>query len=619
MIEKMRKILFIGPQDSKDEVLKLLQKEGVVELAPYEKERRTIEISRSRAEHIIDSYNFLREYKTRSEEYHFEEEDEPEKKTKEIYDALEGFRKRLYSLHAEEQLIRKNIEKALPWGRFDLNLIKEIKDRGSTYVQFWQTSQQTKFDDCQIPEEILVEDINYVGTRKYYITFFFMPIKLEHCEEVIFEEDISMLERDLEKNLEKQKELERNIFEIVPYMDRIEDAYISERDKIAYEEVSASAGKALEGKLFILQGWCPGMYFERVKKSTEKALVELIEIDPESDEKIPTLMVNNKIGDMGSDLVNLYDTPSYKDWDPSTWVFFSFTIFFAMIMADGGYGLFFLLIMLFVKFKLKNPSPDINRFINMSLILSGATVIYGLSSGGFFGLSNENRIFGWLVGKRLFDPLNINVMMNASIVIGMIHVSISLILKSSRLIKVFKNYITPISNIAWVVAIWAFYFWYGYSRLETDPLFGMKNEIVTILITALTFVFLTTAGTLKPLKLFFGGLGGLYNGVQFFSDILSYMRLFALGMAGTLLAQTFNNLAYDVWSLGIIGMILSVIIFLLGHFINILLCVMGGVIHGLRLNFLEWYRWSFDGDGKVFRPFGSIAQKVKLYGIEVSL
>jgi V/A-type H+-transporting ATPase subunit I len=610
MIEKMHKLIFVGPQDKKDDVLKHLQQDGVVELRPLQMEQRAIEINRSRSEHIKDTYNFLREYKARYEQTSTEYESEEEEEVcDEICPMLQNYKKRLYTLRSEEQHIRENIKKAIPWGRFDLNLIKETKEMGNTNIQFWITSERTHFDDCQIPEEIIVEEINHVNKRKYFITFFFQPVNLEHCEEVIFEEDLTMLENDLANNLKQQEELEKAVIAYVPYIEAINEALRKELNSIAYEEASASAGKALDGKLFVLQGWCPGRHLERVKKKMKDVLVELIEIEPEPYEKVPTLMINNKIGSMGSDLVNIYDTPSYKDWDPSTWVFFSFTIFFAMIMADGGYGLLLLLIMLIAKFKLKNTSPSMKRFINMSLILSGATVAYGLASGGFFGLSTENRLFGWLVGASLFDPLDIDMMMNASIIIGMIHVTISLILKAVRLIKVFKDYITPISNVAWIAVIWSFYFWYGYSRFEAQPFYEIRSVLLTLFIVALVAVFLTTGGTFKPVKLIVGGLLGLYNIVQFFSDILSYLRLFALGMAGTLLAQTFNSLASDVMGFGVPGIILAVIIFIIGHTINILLCVMGGVIHGLRLNFLEWYRWSFDGDGRAFKPFRLITRQ----------
>ncbi|MBR4489788.1 hypothetical protein IKP13_04060, partial [bacterium] len=104
-----------------------------------------------------------------------------------------------------------------------------------------------------------------------------------------------------------------------------------------------------------------------------------------------------------------------------------------------------------------------------------------------------------------------------------------------------------------------------------------------------------------------------------FSDILSYIRLFALGLSGALLAQTFNNLATGIIPKGedtsivlvIICYICAALIAVFGHTLNIALCLMGGVIHGLRLNFLEWYRWCFDGSGRKFMPFKNLTTNAK--------
>lgn len=122
-------------------------------------------------------------------------------------------------------------------------------------------------------------------------------------------------------------------------------------------------------------------------------------------------------------------------------------------------------------------------------------------------------------------------------------------------------------------------------------------------------VFLTSAGSINPLKIFAGGLLGLYNGVQFFSDVLSYLRIFALGLSGALIAQTFNNIASSMSDLGGIFIALAVIISILGHLLNLGLSIMSAVIHGLRLNYLEYYRWSFDGGGKPYKPLKSLLEQ----------
>ncbi|HEB10274.1 MAG TPA: hypothetical protein ENI06_03560 [Spirochaetales bacterium] len=342
----------------------------------------------------------------------------------------------------------------------------------------------------------------------------------------------------------------------------------------------------------------------------KKQLVETVVVHPDPGEKEPTLIVNRGAAAMGTDLVNIYDTPSYRDWDPSSWVFFSFVMFFAMIIADGGYGLILLVISLFLKVRFRKAKAAIRRFINMCLILSMGIMVFGIASGAFFGLSENNRFFGWLVSRRLFDGNEIGLMMNVSIIIGLLHVSISLLLKCFRIVKVFKNYISPFSQLAWIVVIWTYYIWCAYYKLSGETYYALSGNFLYFFTGALAVVFLTSAGTFQPLKLIAGGVGGLYSMVQFFSDVLSYLRLFALGLAGSLLAQTFNGLALDVWKSGIAGMVFAVIIFLLGHTVNLALCIMSGVIHGLRLNFLEWYRWSFDGDGKAFKPFRLLIQEM---------
>jgi V/A-type H+-transporting ATPase subunit I len=282
-----------------------------------------------------------------------------------------------------------------------------------------------------------------------------------------------------------------------------------------------------------------------------------------------------------------------------------------MIMADGGYGLLLLVVMIVLKIKVKKPAPAIKRFINLSMVLSGATFFYGVFTGGFFGFSLSSPAFKFLEpfavflkNIRLLNTEDTPKMMLIAIVIGMIHICTSLILRSFRAVVDEKDYIAPLINIAWIAGIWSFFFWYKYDgvagaeHLTTGGMLGLK-----IVGGVLVVLYAVSARTINPLKMFMTSFFGLYNGVQFFSDILSYIRIFALGLSGALLAQTFNNLAFDLWNTGIAGMIFAPIIFVLGHTLNIALCIMGGVIHGLRLNFLEWYRWSFDGGGKRFVPF----------------
>jgi V/A-type H+-transporting ATPase subunit I len=188
-----------------------------------------------------------------------------------------------------------------------------------------------------------------------------------------------------------------------------------------------------------------------------------------------------------------------------------------------------------------------------------------------------------------------NLAMILSIIIGMIHISLSFMLK-------FRN-TRDIASLGWIVVIWS-----GYFLINSKMGHGVDNNIAKyVLIAGLAVVFIFSSSKKNPLLRVLEGLNGLLGIVQVFSDVLSYLRLFALGIATVYMAQTFNMLAKDI-AAGVpwLGYVFAVLILFAGHSVNLLLGIMGGVIHGLRLNFLEWYRWCFTGDGLVYKPFRQI-------------
>ncbi len=387
-------------------------------------------------------------------------------------------------------------------------------------------------------------------------------------------------------------------------------------DLLAATAAVSGSVTMFEGMVFVVQAWVPASNLKKVNEIAASYPSRIEKIEPSPGERVPTLMANTGAAALGEDLVKIYDTPSFQDWDPSSWVFFSFVIFYSMIFADAGYALTIIAILLYAKHKVKDPSPALARFFNLSLILSAGTLAWGLLTGGFYGLSGSNPVMGWITKIALIDTDIshegvLGTMMQLSIFIGMGHITISLILKALRYAKSMKNYLLGITNAAWIVCIWAFYFW---AATKDDPAAANIASVAgTVVLVTMVIVFLTSAPfTFNPLKWFFGGFMGIYNGVQFFADVLSYLRIFALGLSGTLIAQNFNNLAQMVWDgMGWIGIIPAALIFVAGHALNIALGIMGGVIHGLRLNFLEWYRWCFDGGGRPYKAFKNLLSEDK--------
>lgn len=613
MITEMQKLLLVGPQNKKETILSSLQNSGVVEIAPYKGELFSVdgrEVSAVRADLVIWTIKTVERYVAAAERSGLTKsgyDGQPEQ----IVDRIPVLDREHRRCKEEVILLQNKLRFLEPWGDFSLKDINDIEKKGNVVVQLWDVAMKV-VDEVKIEGAIADIEIFHDSDRKYFMTFAKKPLKIKHCIEVNYDTDPIELKNEISAHDRKEKEILQELLDISSRKQDLYRNYLEELNKVNFDKAAGSSVHEFNDRIFIIQAWCPLKDIEKLKKSLENETATMIPIDPEKDERIPTLMASKRLPDkLGEDLVNIYDTPSYKDWDPSSWVFFAFTIFFAMIMADGGYGLLLLSIMIFFKVKLKNPSPAITRFINLSMALSGATFVYGLLSGGFFGFSLDAPAFGFLAPVsiflkkiRLINTDDTQMMMLVSIVIGMIHICTSLILRSFRAVIDEKDYVAPLINLAWIAGIWSFFFWYKYDgvagseALTNGGMLGLK-----IVGGALVVLYAIAAKTLNPFKMLMSSFFGLYNGVQFFSDILSYIRIFALGLSGALLAQTFNNLSFDLWNTGIAGMLFAPVIFVLGHTLNIALCIMGGVIHGLRLNFLEWYRWSFDGGGKKFVPF----------------
>lgn len=628
MISKMQKLLLVGPQKKKDEIIKTLQKAGVVEVMPYKgKEFRTDGRFVTTADadtalsalKLADKYGAMENAKSRRGEINLH--------GSELANKIIELDASCKKIKDELTLLGNKLSTIEKLGDFSLDDIRLIEKKGNIKIQIWECPKKSA-DEINFEKVLAVFKIYSDSSSVFFLTCAKEPVQLRKCSEIVVEEDMTGLKKAITELKEKQNGTESAIFDLAAKRGELYDNYLAELDKISFNRAAKGTVSEFDDKVFLLQAWCPKGELANLKKTFENECAAIIEIEPEKDETIPTLIDSKKaVDEMGRDLVNIYDTPAYNDWDPSSWVFFSFTLFFAMIVGDGGYGLLLFVFMLFLKIKLKNPGAAMKRFINLSLVLTGATAVYGILTGAFFGWFPKAFEAPLITFCKNMDFIKIDktnpdttkFMMQLSVLIGMVHICLSLILRGLRAAKDEKDFITPLINLAWIGGIWSFFFWYAFDKggstvfNAADPAAISANGLLSLEIFAgiLVVLYAIQAKTFNPFKMLYASFFGLYNGVQFFSDILSYIRLFALGLSGALLAQTFNNLAGQVLDLGVAGYIFAPLIAIFGHLLNIALCLMGGVIHGLRLNFLEWYRWCFDGSGRKFVPFKNLTANAK--------
>lgn len=352
-----------------------------------------------------------------------------------------------------------------------------------------------------------------------------------------------------------------------------------------------------DGEVFAIQGWAPAEAAGRLAAFAGDRGLALVTETPGPGDAPPTLLrPPDERAAIGGDLTSFFASPAYRSWDPSLIVFASFAVFFAMIVADAGYAALFALATGF--FWRRLGATALGRRARVLLAgLSGAALVYGILAGSYFGVHPPEG--GLLAHLRIIDIGDFQKMMVVSIAIGCLHIALALGTVA------WLNRGTPraIAALGWLAVILAgLLIWLGGD--------GLRRAGVALLVAGLGAVF-WGSGTERPVTrpadwLLRAGDGflGLTRVTRLFGDILSYLRLFALGLASASLAATFNQLAAEVQA-GVpgLGMLLAIVVLLFGHSINVAIGIMSGVVHGLRLNYIEFFGWGLTEEGYPFRAF----------------
>lgn len=585
MIVPMIKVTFVGLDRDKEQFLEHLQQIGMVHLIlPRERvEPMDLVKELSRA---TEAQRFLA---ARSEKAAAQSA----LSAREVCEKKEILSQREVRLQAEIAALNKESSVLEAWGDFRIQEVEMLHRKG-LHIQFFRATPKN-FAGLPL-QDVYHYVISVTRGEICFITASNQPLSLEVQADKLPAASLSEIRLQL---AEKQTELEQIGGEYavlaahLPVLKR-EEAQLT--NLLEHRRAALNARNELESRLFIVKCWSPLPENELAAKLPEKFKIYHYSEPPAADERVPVLLKNKAIFDSGEDLVKVYSYPSYTDFDPSGFVLYCFAMFFGMIIGDAGYGLALLAMTLILRKKFRNTGAFAVRFFRLMVFLSIAVTVYGIISGGYFGITlDPDNPLSRLCIIDLNTKAGQNLAMIISVIIGMIHISLSFLVR-------FKN-TRDLAALGWVGVIWS-----GYFLINSRMAHGVDNVVAkTFLITSLAAVFVFSSSSKNILLRILAGFNGLLGIVQVFSDVLSYLRLFALGIATIYMAQTFNMLAKDiVAALPWFGYFLAVIILFAGHSVNLLLGIMGGVIHGLRLNFLEWYRWCFTGDGVIYRPFKQI-------------
>lgn len=364
------------------------------------------------------------------------------------------------------------------------------------------------------------------------------------------------------------------------------------------EFVQVKFGMVYNQSLAWLSGYCPVNAVGKLKSTADKKSWGLIVAKPDKLQEVPTLLKNPRWVNIIKPVFNFMGTlPGYKEHDISFWFLLFFSLFFAMIVGDAGYGLLFFVATYLVRRKFKKAPAE--PFF-LAYLLSAATIVWGALSGNWFGAEAIANIplFNALVVERIdgFIAANRDFMIYFYFLLGVVHLTIARAIKALRYIGSFK----VLAEIGWIFILWAAFFIAGQFAGRPVP-----NFILPLVFFGIALVVLFSNFQKNILKGALVSLGTLpLDVISSFTDIISYIRLFAVGYATLAIAAAFNDMALGIGLGGLLGGLISAVIIFLGHSLNIMLCLMSVIVHGVRLNLLEFSgQLGMEWSGVEYRPF----------------
>lgn len=377
----------------------------------------------------------------------------------------------------------------------------------------------------------------------------------------------------------------------------LKDAVLDLENRIDFGRVRLTGESVAADSLLLLEGWIPAAQVEQVSSALEKADAFFDVSDPEPDDDIPIRLSNNRFAKLFEPLTKLYMLPTYQELDLTLLFAPFFMLFFGLCLGDMGYGLLMIVALpVFTKlFQLINPN-----FSKWLVVLFGAsTMLCGTLSGTFFGFNIYDIDIPFIQKMKQLLYTDNSTMFTVSLCIGVVQILFGMGVKAVNL-SIQCGFKSALSTIGWLVLLVTV----GVCALAGIP-FSSPVVIALLAIACVGIFLLNSPG--QNIFLNIGlGLWDTYNmATGLLGDVLSYVRLFALGLSGGILANVFNSMAVGMKPDNpVAGFIVMALIFVIGHALNIFMNILGAIVHPMRLTFVEFFKNAgYTGGGTEYRPF----------------
>ncbi|WP_420186733.1 V-type ATP synthase subunit I [Bacteroides pyogenes] len=489
------------------------------------------------------------------------------------------------------------------WGDFEPENIRRLEKAGYV-VGFYSCSERAYKEGWQNEYNAMV--VNRISSKVYFITVTqkgqeidldveqskLPAYSLTHLEMLYYTTEQAI--NEIEKKLVLLSETETSSLE----------AAIKEiQSRIEFSKVVLSTEQTVGDKLKLIEGWIPVAAQSAVEAFLDKSHAYYEIADPVPGDNVPILLNNKGLFAWFEPICKLYMLPKYNEIDLTPFFAPFFMVFFGLCLGDSGYGLFLFIGATIYRFVAKKISSSMKSILSLIQVLGASTFFAGLLTGIFFGANIYDLDWPFVQKLKELVYLDNNQMFRLSLILGAIQIMFGMILKAvNQTIQFGFKY--AVATIGWIILLLSTAFSVLFPGVM--PL-GSTPHLVILCICAVMIFFYNSPG--KNIFLNIGlGFWDSYNmATGLLGDILSYVRLFALGLSGGILAGVFNSLAVGMSpDNAIMGPIIMVLIFVIGHAINMFMNVLGAMVHPMRLTFVEFFKNSgYEGGGKEYKPFKS--------------
>lgn len=603
MVTKMTKYSFILLSEQTEGFLNSLQELGVVDISrslkPIDEQSSGMLAEADRAKKAL---SILAACKAGSEK-DFKFDGCP-------VDAVLETQDRIAEISAEIAAAKKEIAVRQPWGSFRSEDIHKLESQGLK-LRFYSCMKK-KFDPSWAEIRPL-EVISETESKVFFVTVspteeeYSFPIEAIPAPEGSVneaEEKLSLLQ----SKLEKEQQLLANLKSC---SDEIRKAYNDSLSRLDLYFAEAATEKAVDNYLTVLTGFAPTSDDKRLCASFDSMDIYYSHEAATKEDNPPVKLKNNWFAKNFEVLTGMYGVPAYDEFDPTPVLGPFFMLFFAMCMGDAGYGILLMLIALVLRLKMKDSS--LGKMHRLIAFLGGMTFVVGIFLGTFFGMSILEASWApaWLKGLCIdgwFPDAKIAgfpVQMVLAVAIGVLHICLAMIIKTINFTKRF-GFKKTVATWGWTTLIVGGLVVVSLGMTEVLSAEAFKWTIIALAVVSGLAIYVFNTPGRNPLLNIGSGLWETYNMVTgLLGDVLSYIRLYALGLAGGMLGNAFNIMGTMILDIPVPGVnwVFCIIILIFGHVLNLAMSCLGAFVHPLRLTFVEYFKNSgYEGSGAKYNP-----------------